>query len=149
ARRSHYLHLVVANVALAVAYFQRYVCYGSTRALFTVLGVALAAALYPFLECRKYTRGLANLFVVIGLVAASCVSLVLLIPALYAAYTFVSKITTFVDHKILGWFSLKVTYTLAAASLLVILVVVPGAGFFKVSYDFTHKLFIQTRQLDL
>ena len=50
---------------------------------------------------------------------------------------------------LLRQFTLKITYTLAAASLLVILVVVPGAGFFKVSYDFTHKLFVQTRQLDL
>src|ERR1051326_5103545 len=71
ARKSHYLHLVVANIALSVAYFQRYVCYGSTQALLTVLGVALVAALYPVLECRKRTRVLANVLVLIGLIAAS------------------------------------------------------------------------------
>jgi len=149
ARRSHYLHLVVANLALSVAYFQRYVCYGSSQALFTVLGVAAAAALYPFLECRKRTRVLANVFVLIALIASSGVSWVLGIPALFAVYVFYPRITRLVDHWILNQLSLKVTYTLAAASLLVILVVVPGAGFFKVSYDFTHKLFVQTRQLDL
>src|ERR1051326_2995475 len=149
ARKSHYLHLVVANIALSVAYFQRYVCYGSTQALLTVLGVALVAALYPVLECRKRTRVLANVLVLIGLIAASGLSWVLGIPILFAGYVFYPAITKLVDYWILGRLSLKLTYPLAAASLLVILVVVPGAGFFKVSYDFTHKLFVQTRQLDL
>jgi len=149
ARRSHYLHLVIADIALSVAYFQRYVCYGSSQALFTVLGVAAASALYPFLECRKRTRVLANILVLIALIAACGLSWLLVIPVLFAAYTFYGKVTTLVDHWVLSRLSLKITYTLAAASLLLTLVVVPGAGFFKVSYDFTHKLFVQTRQLDL
>lgn len=149
ARRSHYIHLVVANIALSVAYFQRYVCYGSTRALITVLGVAGAAALYPFLECRKELRYLANLVVLAALVAASGVSWVLGVAILFAMYAFYPPFTAWIDQRLLRQCSLKLTYTLAAASLLVILVVVPGAGFFKVSYDFTHKLFVQTRQLDL
>ena len=148
-RRSHYLHLVVANIVLSAAYFQRYVFYGLTRALITVLAVALVAALYPFLECRKYLRTLANVLVVIAVVVASGLSWVLGIAVLFAVYAFYTSLGEAIDRWLLGRFSLKLTYTFAAASLLMILVVVPGAGFFKVSYDFVHKLFVQSRQLDL
>jgi hypothetical protein len=45
--------------------------------------------------------------------------------------------------------SLKYAYTLVAVSLLVVLVVVPGLGFFKVAHDYVHRLFLQSQQLNL
>jgi len=56
ALKSHYIHLVIANSALSIAYFERYVCYGLTRALLTVLGVALVAAAYRLLNAGKNGR---------------------------------------------------------------------------------------------
>ncbi|HEU0046313.1 MAG TPA: hypothetical protein VFQ43_01755, partial [Nitrososphaera sp.] len=148
ALKSHYIHLVIANSALSIAYFERYVCYGLTRALLTVLGVALVAAAYPFIECRKKRPRLANTLVVIALVATSGISLVLGVAVLFAVYAFYPSAKQAIDQR-LDRLSVKFTYTLAASSLLVILVMVPGAGFFKVSYDFAHRLFVQSRQLDL
>lgn len=147
-RMSHYLHISIANVLLSAAFFHRYVSYGPVRALITVFAVALVAALYPFLECRGRLRVVANLLVLAVLVAVSDFSWVLVFAAAFAIYAFYPR-SSALDRLLLNWLSLKYTYTLAAVSTLVILVIVPGSGFFKVSYDYVHQLFVQSQQLDL
>ena len=147
-RMSHYLHLFAAYSLLSAAFLCRYVCFGMQRSLITVFAVALVAAIYPFLECRTRFRFLANSLVLVVLIAVSDLSLVLICPALFALYTFYPRCRQF-DDSLARRFSIKSIYALSAASLLVVLVVVPACGFFKVSYDYVQRLFIQVQQLDL
>ena len=150
-RRSGYIHIAIVNGFLAAAYFQRYATYDLERALFTVLAVALVAALYPLLKFRWKLPGLANWLVVAALVLTIGWNWWLFLAAIFAAYALFAPTSRVAasETRLLRGLSLNVTYTLAVISFLVILVVVPGVGFFKVSYDFVNRLSVQSQQLEL
>lgn len=145
----HYFHIVLAHALLAGAFFCRYSTYGPVRAVLTVTAVAVVAAFYPFLECYSSSLGLTgNLLVLAVLVGESGFSFVLVFPLVFAALAFYPRLLI-LDNLFIRWVSLKQAYTLVVVSILVILVVVPSCGFFKVSYDYVQRLFLQTEQLDL
>jgi hypothetical protein len=150
-RRPGYIHIAIVNGFLAAAFFQRYVTYDLQRTLFTVLAVALVAALYPLVKFCWKVPSLANWLVVAALILTIGWNWWLVLAAIFAAYALFAPSTHVAssETKLLRGLSLNITYTLAVVSFLVILVVVPGVGFFKVSYDFVNRLFIQSQQLEL
>ena len=148
--KARYMGIFVANLMLSASFFLRYVSYGLARALIAILAVALAGALYPVLACHSNPRfrWAGNLLVLAALTTVSGASWTLLFVPVFAAQAFYrpwSKLERFFIRKV----PLKYAYTSVAASILVTLVVVPSCGFFKVSYDYANRLFLQTQQLDL
>ena len=147
--KAHYFHIILANALLASAFFYRYVSYGLVQALITVVAVALVAAIYPFLECHSsHLRPAGNWLVLAVLLGVSGFSSVLIFPLVFAVYTFYPR-SKILDFYFLRRVSFKQAYTLVVVSILVILVVVPSCGFFKVSYDYVQRIFLQAEQLDL
>src|SRR5262249_35265496 len=153
-----YLRVGATNFLLSMTFFFRYAVYGPGRTLIAVLAVVSTGALYPFWERRQRWRFAGNLAVLAVLVWLSGLSWVLVFAAAFAVYAFLSdrddraprapRAPAF-NFLLPKQPSLKYTYTLVAVSLLLVLVVVPGLGFFKVAHDYVHRLFLQSQQLNL
>jgi hypothetical protein len=148
--KCRYLDVLLANITLSGAFFCRYSSFGLARALISVFAVAFAGALYPFLVCRPRSRYrlIGNLLVLTVLAAVSGLSWVLVFPAVFAVCAFYRR-SMRLEEVFIRRVSLKYAYTLVAVSVLVTLVVVPSCGFFKVSYDYVQRLFLETQQLEL
>jgi len=144
-----YFQIVIANALLAAAFFYQYVSYGLVRALLCIIAIATVAAIYPFLVTHsELLRRIGNLLMLVVMVFVSGLSLVLVFPLAFALYTYY-KPSRALDNFLIQRITLKPAYTLVVVSILLILVVVPSCGFFKVSYDYVQTLFLQAEQLDL
>jgi hypothetical protein len=150
--KSRYLDVFLANMVLSETFLFRFASFGLTPALLSVFVIALVAAIYPFLVCQTQSRSgsrlVGHILMLIVLVAISGFSWVLVFPALFATYVFYRR-SQLLENLFVNWVPLKYAYTLVATSILVTIVVVPSCGFFRVSYDYVQRLFLETQQLEL
>jgi hypothetical protein len=148
-RTHQYLASFVANLFLTLTFFAGYTTFDADRVFRNVFVVAVTALLYCCLWARsRLAARLANLGLFLVLTTLVPWDLRVLFPVGFAVV--VSSPTLAVLER---WqqrrLQLKYVYTIQAASILVVLAVVPSCGFFKVSCDYVQQVFLQRQQLDL
>jgi hypothetical protein len=148
-RIHRYMQIIVANLFLTLTFFAGYITFDSSRVFLNVFFVAVAAVVYVYLQSGSLKAiRLGNLFVFLVMTGLVHWDWRLLLPLGFAVV--VSFPTLAVLER---WCSrrlrLKYVYTALAVSMFVVLAIVPSCGFFKVSYDYVQRVFLQRQQLDL
>jgi hypothetical protein len=144
-----YFQVFVANVFLCAVFFLRYVSYTPTRVYINVWVVGLVSCLFNLLE-RGSTRArwIGRMLIVGALFYLSGRSWMIVYGLVFALLGLVASALRRRQPEV-DDVQLRAIHTLFLVSLLLVFVVVPTCAFFKISYEFAHRLFVQEQQLDL
>lgn len=147
--RQAYFRIFVANGFLSAVFFLRYIAYTPKAIFINLCVLGTVAVLYALLELRQEYFQLLGRAVLIATLLYLAGWTVMTLYAMVFAIIILIPEPLLQKHSVAGRLSLKATYTLFISSLLLVLVVVPTCAFFKVSYEYVQRLFLQQQQLDL
>lgn len=148
-RMRQYLRVLVMHCFLAWAFFAGYVSFEPERVFISVFLVIAVSVVYCILQDRShlFTR-LANLLAFGVMASLVRWDVQILIPVGFAVAMSLPTLAI-LERRLAHRLQLKYVYTLLTVSTFVVFAVVPSCGFFKVSYDYVQRLFLQRQQLDL
>ena len=144
-----YVKIIAANVCLAAAFALCFSSMGMERILWTSLGVAAAGAFFglsrpKWAKERRSLLGRAVMLLIILAVAQW--SWGLLAAAAYIVLS-LPRVSQWLDGMACD-FKLRYVYLAAVISLLIVVVVLPCFGVFKISYQSVNRLALESAQLD-
>jgi hypothetical protein len=143
-----YFQVFIGNTFLCAVFFLRYGSWAPTKVFINAWVVGLSSCLFALLERASTTSRLIGRTLLVGVLfylsgwswmLVYGIAFVLLgLPAARAVRT-----------EIEGYIPLRILHTLFLISLLLVFLVMPACAFFKISYEYAHRLFVQEQQLDL
>ncbi len=143
-----YLEILVANLSLTLAFALRFSKLKMNLALFDILlmiGVTALLCLAPRQRGWKWVE-FPKILVLAAIVAIAGLSWTLLVAVAYV-FLLSPKVFTAIRERIARRLSLKYAYLGTVLSLLIVVVVLPCFGLFRISYNTVNRLALQNAQL--
>ena len=146
-KMGNYVQVLIANLFLITAFFATYRSFDTGDTIRVSMLLGFAGALFPILQTlggwpRIFGRAL--VFTVLVALTYSSTALLVLFPGAFVLYTWRSAV---VERRGRQTVPLPYLYSLVTLSILLVIVVAPCCGFFKVAYESIHRLSLEREQL--